>query len=69
MAGSGARRRKRQQGNIEVLPSGPRRVIVYAGIEPVTKRRHRLREIVPAGPKTVVEAEKVMRRLPAGLSA
>jgi integrase len=63
MAGSGTRRRKRQPGNIEELPSGALRVTVYAGIDPVTKRRHRLREIVPAGPKAAAEAEKVMRRL------
>lgn len=46
-----------------MLPSGARRVTVYAGIDPVTKRRHRLRKIVPAGPKADAEAEKVMRRL------
>ncbi|WP_219420398.1 site-specific integrase [Pseudonocardia nigra] len=36
---------------------------VYAGIDHVSKRRHYLREIVPAGPKAADEAEKVMRRL------
>ena len=56
-------RRKRSRGSIEELPSGSLRVSVYAGIDPVTKRRHYLREIIPAGPKAGVEAEKVMRRL------
>ncbi|NMH97962.1 site-specific integrase [Pseudonocardia acidicola] len=63
MAGAGARRRRRSRGSIEELPSGSLRVSVYAGIDPVTKRRHYLREIVPAGPKVAAEAEKVMRRL------
>ena len=59
----GARRRKRQPGSIEELPSGALRVTVYAGIDPVTKRRHRLRELVPAGADAWSEAEKVLRRL------
>lgn len=63
MSGSGTRRRKRQRGSIEELSSGSLRVSVYAGIDPVTKRRHYLREIVPAGPKAAADAEKVMRRL------
>jgi integrase len=36
---------------------------VYAGIDPVTKRRHYLREVVLAGPSAAKEADKVMRRL------
>ncbi len=32
------------------LPSGALRVRVYAGVDPVTRRRHDLIEIVPAGP-------------------
>jgi integrase len=39
------------------------RVSVYAGIDPVTKRRYYLREPVPAGPGAAAEADKVMRRL------
>jgi integrase len=61
--GSGARRRARARGRIEELPSGSLRVSVYTGIDPVTKRRHYLREVVPAGPRAMVEAEKVARRL------
>lgn len=34
---------------------------VYAGIDPVTKRRHYLRGVIPAGPSAA--ADKVMRRL------
>ncbi len=40
-------------------------VVVYAGKDPLTGRRHYLREVVPAGPKAASEAEKVMRRLAA----
>jgi integrase len=53
----------RDRGRIEKLPSGSLRVVVYAGTDPVTKRRHYLREVVPAGPKAASEAAKVMRRL------
>lgn len=62
MAGSG-RRSRRQRGSVEQLPSGALRVAVYTGIDPVTGRRHYLREIVPAGPTADAEAERVMRRL------
>lgn len=47
------------------LPSGALRVVVYAGKDPLTGRRHYLREVVPAGPKAASEAERVMRRLAA----
>ncbi|MDP8929847.1 MAG: hypothetical protein M3O70_15065 [Actinomycetota bacterium] len=63
MAAGRARRPKRARGSVEELPSGSLRVSVYAGIDPLSKRRHYLREIVPAGPKAAAEAEKVMRRL------
>lgn len=42
--------RKRTRGEIETLPSGSLRVRVYAGIDPVSKRRHYLTETIPAGP-------------------
>lgn len=48
---------------MQELPSGALRVSVYAGIDPITKRRHYLRETVPPGPGTAAEAERVMRRL------
>jgi len=63
MARSSRPRSKRQRGSIAQLPSGALRVAVYAGIDPVTKRRHYLREVIPAGPSAAAEADKVMRRL------
>ncbi|MEN3300360.1 MAG: integrase, partial [Pseudonocardia sp.] len=56
-------RRKRSRGGIETLPSGALRVMVYAGIDPVSGKRHYLREVIPAGPKAAAEAEKALRRL------
>ena len=50
MAGAGVRRRKRSRGSVQELPSGSLRVSVYAGIDPVSHRRHYLREVVPPGP-------------------
>lgn len=38
-------------------------MIVYAGVDPVSKKRHYRREIVPAGPKARREAERALRRL------
>jgi hypothetical protein len=38
-------------------------VKVYAGEDPLSKRRHYLTEVVPAGPKTAQEAEKIRTRL------
>jgi integrase len=35
---------------------------VYAGIDPVTKRRHNLIEVVPPGPKAWRDAEKIRDR-------
>ena len=43
-------RKKRDRGGIDALPSGAIRVRVYAGIDPVSKRRHDLTEVIPAGP-------------------
>lgn len=43
------------------MPSGALRV--HAGIDPLTGRKHYLREIVPAGPKAEGEAENALRRL------
>jgi integrase len=60
---SAAKARKRVRGEIEALPSGSYRVRVYAGLDPLTKRRHYLTEVVPAGPKAAKQAEKVRTRL------
>jgi integrase/DNA-binding transcriptional regulator YhcF (GntR family) len=56
-------RRLRSRGNIERLPNGGLRVRVYAGVDPVTGRRHDLREIIPAGTNAAAEAEKARVRL------
>ena len=56
---------KRLRGQLEWLPSGSCRVRVYAGIDPVTKRRNYLEEVVqPHGTRrqTEREAEKVRVR-------
>jgi integrase len=37
---------------------------VYAGVDPVTSRRHDLTETIPAGPKAGVQAEQALTRLP-----
>ncbi|MFD1533583.1 hypothetical protein [Pseudonocardia aurantiaca] len=36
---------------------------VYAGVDPLTKRRHYLREVIAAGPTAHADAEKALRRL------
>jgi len=36
---------------------------VHAGTDPLTGRRHYLRESIPAGPNAHAEAQKAMRRL------
>ncbi|HEX5405958.1 MAG TPA: tyrosine-type recombinase/integrase [Pseudonocardiaceae bacterium] len=56
-------RKRRTRGEIETLPSGALRVKVYAGIDPLSSRRHYLTETVPAGPTAEKEAEKVRTRL------
>jgi integrase len=55
--------RKRQRGGIDTLPSGALHVRVYAGLDPLTKRRNYLVEIVPAGPDAAREAGKARTRL------
>ncbi|MBB3052423.1 hypothetical protein FHS23_003457 [Prauserella isguenensis] len=56
-------REGRSRGSIEQLSSGALRVKVYAGIDPLSGKRHYLRETVPAGPKADKEAQKVLTRL------
>ncbi|WP_025616843.1 tyrosine-type recombinase/integrase [Salinispora cortesiana] len=60
---STSKARKRSRGEIETLPSGSLRVRVYAGVDPVSKKRHYLVKTVPAGPKAAREAEKARTRL------
>jgi integrase len=61
--GAAPKQETRHRGRIETLPSGSLRVSVYAGTDPITKRRHYLREVVPSGPKAAKEAQKVLRKL------
>jgi integrase len=56
-------RRRRQRGTIDRLANGTLRVRVYAGIDPVTKRRHDLVEFVPPGPRAEARAEAARVRL------
>ncbi|WP_198008964.1 hypothetical protein [Saccharomonospora saliphila] len=63
MTNAGGRHQKRHRGQIETLRSGALRVKVYAGVDPLSGRRHYLRETVPAGPNAEAEAEKVRIRL------
>ena len=58
-----AKRRQRDRGRIETLPSGSLRVVVYAGLNPVTGQRHYLKEVIPAGPRAGTLAEAVRTRL------
>jgi integrase len=58
-----AKRRLRDRGRIETLPSGSLRVVVYAGLNPVTGQRHYLKEVIPAGPRAGTLAEAVRTRL------
>ncbi|SDO82666.1 hypothetical protein [Lentzea jiangxiensis] len=37
----------RERGRIEVLPSGSLRVVVYAGVDPLTGRRNYWDETIP----------------------
>src|SRR5918993_1736247 len=56
-------RKGRVRGLIEALPSGSLRVKVYAGIDPVSKKRLYLDETIPAGPGAAKQAEKARTRL------
>jgi hypothetical protein len=60
---TGSKAPRRSRGEIETLPSGSHRVRVYAGIDPVSRKRHYLVETVPAGPTAAKQAEKVRTRL------
>jgi integrase len=57
MAGRPGARTKRGTGSIEKLPSGALRVGVYAGLDPLTQRRHELIEMIQPGPNAAREAE------------
>ena len=63
MSTSSARRNRRQRGSIQELPSGALRLSVYAVTDPLTGRRHYLRETIQAGASAQAAADKAMRRL------
>ena len=56
-------RQPRERGGIDELPSGALRVRVYAGKDPVSKRRHYLTEVIPPGPKADRIAKAALGRL------
>ena len=56
-------RRTRPRGEIKTLPSGSLQVRVYAGVDPLTGRRHILTKTVPAGPTMWAEAEQEKTKL------
>lgn len=60
---SASRGSSRTRGRVEKLPSGSLRVSVYAGIDPVSKKRNYLVETVPAGTTAARDAERVRTRL------
>ncbi|MCO1658911.1 tyrosine-type recombinase/integrase [Pseudonocardia humida] len=65
MPPSGSTRRQRQRGEIETLPSGSLRVRVYAGVDPISGKRHHLTEVIPAGKDAAKLAEKARTRMQA----
>ncbi len=68
--GTGRRRRtRRSQGYVERLPSGSRRIKVYAGRDALTGREFYLVQTVPAGPDAVGRAERTRARLVAQVAA
>jgi integrase len=54
--------RRKQRGAIDELPSGALRVRVYAGVDPISGRRHDLTEVIPPGPKAASLAEATLTR-------
>jgi len=63
MSSAQTRPRRRKRGEIQTLPSGSLRVKVYAGIDPLSGKRHYLTETIPAGPTAAAAAEKARTRL------
>jgi integrase len=55
--------RRSARGSISRLPSGSLRVLLYAGIHPVTGRQRYLSHTVPDGPTALADAEAASRRL------
>jgi integrase len=61
--GRSTRGTARSRGTIDELPSGALRVRVSAGVDPISKRRLYLTELVPAGPKAGQKAERIRTRM------
>src|SRR3954466_2940876 len=55
--------RKRHRGEIEKLPSGSLRVRVYAGIDPITRKKHYLTEVIPVGRGAAKASDRARTRL------
>jgi integrase len=58
---------RRSRGSLQTLPSGSMRVKVCAGVDPVTKKRHYIDEVIPAGPKAARDAQKARTRAAAAV--
>ncbi|MBA0125547.1 tyrosine-type recombinase/integrase [Haloechinothrix sp. YIM 98757] len=54
---------QRARGSVETLPSGALRAKVYAGIDPISGKRHYLTRTVPAGPDAEDEVAKALTSL------
>ncbi len=61
--GSTRPRRRSREARSRRCRAAPCASQVYAGIDPVSKKRHYLTETIPAGRKAAAEAEKVRTRL------
>jgi len=56
-----ARAPERQRGSVERLPSGSLRVRVYAGVDPLSGKRHYLTEVIPLDADASRESAKLAR--------
>jgi hypothetical protein len=58
-----ARRRRRLPGHIEERPNGTFRAIVYAGIDPLTKKPRYLKKTVPTEAQAQVERTRMQNQV------
>ncbi|MDP9221877.1 MAG: site-specific integrase, partial [Actinomycetota bacterium] len=56
-------RKRRSRGQVEQLPSGSWRALVYAGADPLTGKERRLRETAPTYEAAQVALTKLLRQL------
>jgi integrase len=59
-------RKRRQRGHVEELPSGSYRAMVYAGIDPLTRRQRYLRATVGTYEQAQVELTRLQREVDQG---